>query len=349
MRLAFFINDLATERVVYTTTLLARSALRRGHEVWYVDADGFSYEADGTLCVRGHAAPGRGYKSDETFLEAVRGPDAVVEWLDVASLDALLLRNDPAADTEARSWAQNIGILFGQVAARSGVMVLNDPEGLWGALNKLYLQRFPEEVRPRTVVTRNSAKLREFVKEHSGGGAVLKPLHGSGGQDVFLVREEDHPNLNQIIEAVRRKGYVVAQEFLPAATERDTRLFLLNGRPLEVDGKVAAFSRVGSDGDLRTNMSAGGSAERARVTDRMLEMAELVRPQLVKDGMFFVGLDIAGDKLMEINVFSPGGLRSASALEGVDFAQPVLDAVEAKVEHRRHYGPSVRNRELATL
>ncbi|MBW3533852.1 MAG: glutathione synthase [Gemmatimonadetes bacterium] len=348
MRLAFFINDLASELVVYTTTLLARAALRRGHDVWYVDVDGFSYEADGILRVCAHAAPGRGYKSDETFLAAVRGEDAVVEWLDTASLDALLLRNDPAADTEKRPWAPNVGILFGQMAAREGVLVLNDPEGLWGALNKMYLQRFPEEVRPRSLITRSPEKLREFVKGEAGG-AVLKPLHGSGGQDVFLVREDDHPNLNQIIEAVSRKGYILAQEFLPAATERDVRLFLLNGRPLEVDGKVAAFSRLGSDGDLRTNMSAGGSAEPAKVTARMLELAELVRPQLVKDGMFLVGLDIAGDKLMEINVFSPGGLRSASAFEGVDFAQPVLDAVEAKVEHRRHYGSKVRNRELATL
>ncbi len=349
MRLAFFVNDLATERADYTTTLLARTALRRGHEVWYADADGFSYEADGRLCVLARCAPGRGYKSDETFLAAVRGEDAGVERLDAGDLDALLLRNDPAADADARPWAQNVGILFGQVAARQGVLVLNDPEGLWGALNKMYLQRFPEVVRPRTLVSRDPRRLREFVAELGGRGAVLKPLHGSGGRDVFLVREEEHPNLNQIIEAVRRQGYVVAQEFLPEATERDVRFFLLNGHPLEVDGKVAAFSRIGQEGDLRTNITAGGRCEAARVTDRMLELAELVRPRLVQDGMFLVGLDIAGDKLMEINVFSPGGLRNAGRFEGVDFATAVVEAVESKVEHRRHYGGRVRNRELATL
>src|SRR5690606_31609580 len=134
---------------------------------------------------------------------------------------------------------------------------------------------------------------------------VLKPLQGSGGASVFLVRPDDIPNINQMIDAVSRDGYVIAQEYLPAATEGDMRLFMMNGRPLRVKGKYAAFRRIRSGGDMRSNGHAGGKLAEAEVTDTALRMAEIVRPKLVQDGMFLVGLDVVGDKLMEINVFSP--------------------------------------------
>lgn len=349
MRIAFYVNGLATEEASYTTTLLAHEARRRGHDVFYVSVEDLTYRTDGSLAAHAWDVPGKRYRSDQTFLEAIRGPDAARSWLDLESLDVLLLRNDPARDQVERPWAVSIGLLFGQEAARRGVLVLNDPGGLARAVNKMYLQSFPEEVRPLTLITRDDGALKEFVKEHRGRGLVIKPLSGSGGEGVFLVKGEDQSNLNQILDAVRRYGYVIAQEYLPAAREGDTRFFLLNGRPLEVDGKYAAFCRIGREGDLRTNISAGGRTDRCKVSDRMLELAELVRPRLVRDGMFLVGLDVAGDKLMEINVFSPGGLRVASRYEGVDFAAAVLDALEAKVQHRNQYEGQMENVELATL
>lgn len=349
MRIAFYVNALPTEEPSYTTTLLAHQAHRRGHEVFYVAVDDLSYRKDGSLAARTWGVPRRRYRTDQAFLEAVRGPDAEREWTSLETLDVIMLRNDPARDQAERPWAVGIGLLFAQEAARRGVLVLNDPGGLSRAVNKMYLQSFPEEVRPVTLITRDEAAIKEFVAEFRRTGVVIKPLQGSGGESVFLVKGEDDSNLNQILEAVRRYGYVIAQEYLPAAREGDLRLFLVNGRPLEAGGKIAAFRRIGRGGDLRTNVSAGGKTEPGRVGARALELAELARPRLVRDGMFMVGLDVAGDKLMEINVYSPGGLRVASQYEGVDFAGAVLDSVEVKVEHRAQNPGRIANVELAMI
>lgn len=350
MRIAFLVNRIVTEDPGYTTTRVAHAAHRRGHEVWYLGCEDLVYDHDDRIAALASAPALRKKPRDPpAFIEALRGKDAVRERIDLEDLDVLMLRNDPAVDQVERPWAQTAGILFGQALAGRGVLVLNDPTGLSRAFNKMYFQQFPQEVRPLTLITRDPEEIRRFVKEHGKRGAVLKPLQGSGGQSVFLVDDGGSANLNQIIEAVQRLGYVVAQEYLPEAAKRDTRFFLLNGRPLEVDGKYCAFNRVCKSGDLRTNMSAGGAAEPTRVTDRMLKLAEAVRPRLVQDGMFLVGLDIAGDRLLEINVFSPGGIGSASHFAGVDFAQPIVDAIEAKLDHRDRSADPLANHELAVL
>jgi glutathione synthase len=155
--------------------------------------------------------------------------------------------------------------------------------------------------------------------------------------------------MNQMIEAVIRDGYCIVQEYLPGAAEGDVRLFVMNGRPLMQDGQYAAFRRVNNSGDARSNMHSGGASEPVEVTDEMLRMVEIIRPKLVLDGMFLVGLDIVEDKLMEINIFTPGGLGSAQAHTGVDFAAVVINDLERKVECRRHYGAQLDNRSIATL
>ena len=191
-------------------------------------------------------------------------------------------------------------------------------------------------------------EIKKFAKDE-GGTIVLKPLVGSGGESVFLIRPETLPNLNQMIDAVSRDGYVIAQEYLPAAQEGDMRLFVMNGQPLRYKGKYAAFRRVRTGEDMRSNIHAGGHKRQAEVTDKILRMAEIVRPKLVQDGMFFVGLDIVGDKLMEINVFSPGGLGSAQSFEGVNFNYAVIRALERKVQYMQFYRRNFDNVDLATL
>lgn len=347
MKIAFFVNDVATEEVSYSTTRLALCALKRGHEVWYVSADDFLYPPDGRLSANGWRPAGKRYKSVGTFLEAARGDEAVREQIDLEDLDVLMLRSDPAVEALERPWAEHVGIRFGRIAAERGVLVLNDPVGLSSAVDKLYLELFPENVRPRTLITRSPEDIHAFAKKE--GSVVLKPLKGSGGESVFLVPEDDHSNLNQIIEAVCRYGYVIAQEYMPEASKMDTRFFLMNGRPLVVDGEYCAFRRVGAAGDVRTNVSAGGTVAKAKVTDRMLELAEMVRPRLVNDGMFLVGLDIADNRLMEINVFSPGGLGVAEKLAGVPFVAAVIEELERKVEHLHRYRRTMPNARMATL
>lgn len=348
MRIGFLVNSVASEQSVYTTTRLAMAAVNMGHESWTLGVADFVYAADGSIHAHACSPRGSSYDDLKTFLGEIQGDEAKRERICVDDLDVLLLRNDPSEDATERPWAQTTGILFGQLAAARGVIVLNDPVNLANAINKTYFQHFPEQVRPKTCISRDEDELKHFIEDHNDD-VVIKPLQGSGGQSVFLIDENEKANLNQMIDAVIRDGYCIAQEYLPAAAEGDVRLFVMNGRPLEKDGKYAAFRRVNKTGDARSNMHSGGECEAAEVTPQMLELVEMVRPKLVRDGMFLVGLDVVDDKLMEINVFSPGGLGSAKALTGVDFTEAVIADLERKVKYKRYYGAGVTNVEIATL
>lgn len=348
MRIGFFINSVDTEIAEYATTCLARAAVNRGHEAWYIGVEDFAYDPDEQVRARAHGLSKKKYKSNQNLLDDLQRRDAPIERIKVSDLDVLLLRNNPSDDAGEQPWAQSAGIIFGQLAARDGVIVLNDPTRLANALNKLYFQVFPEEVRPSSLITRDRSELREFVESHPEG-SVLKPLQGSGGQNVFMVKSDDLSNLNQIIDAILRDGYVVAQEYLPAAAEGDLRVILVNGRPLMMDGKYASFRRVNVGGDLRSNIHAGGEGQKGEIDDTVLKIAEAVRPKLIQDGMFLVGLDIAGDKLIEVNVFSPGGLYSMEKFEKAPFSEAVIDALEQKVGIQKRYGRSFSNIQLATM
>jgi glutathione synthase len=348
VKIGFIVNDVDTEIPVYTTTRLAMTAMQMDHEAWIMGVGDLTYEPDGTLSARARAGAAKQYKSTERYLADVQGARGTEAQVRLQDLDVVLLRNDPADDAVDRAWAVTAGVAFGHLVSASGVCVLNDPAHLAHALNKAYFQHFPENVRPRTLISRDEELITDFVAE-LGGRAVLKPLQGSGGSNVFLVSDDESPNLNQIIDAISRDGYVVAQEWLPEAEQGDVRVFVVNGEPLERDGRIAAFRRVNRGPDLRSNMTVGGEAKEVEVTEDMLRLVELVKPRLIDDGMFFVGLDIVGDKLMEVNVFSPGGLGSCEQLYGIDFTEPVIADLERKLALRDHYGNALDNRRLATL
>ncbi|PHN04576.1 glutathione synthetase [Flavilitoribacter nigricans] len=348
MRIAFVVNDVKTEYPRYTSVFLAFKMHNRGHEVYFIGVGDLSYLSDGRMGGLAYQAEGDKYKTTKTYLRALRSKDNSPKMITSDDLDILFLRNDPAQDAGERPWAQTAGIIFGQLAAERGVTVLNDPFSLSNALNKMYFQHFPEEVRPKSIITRNAEEIIEFFNQQNDN-IILKPIQGSGGHNVFMIKKDDHPNLNQIIEAIGREGYIIAQEYLPEATKGDTRLFVMNGRPLEMDGKFAAVQRVNKEDDIRSNMHVGGKANKAKIDERALKIAELIRPKLVQDGMFLVGLDIVGDKLLEINVFSPGGLYACSDLQGVDFSEKVIEALENKVRYRGVYNGSLNNQIVASL
>lgn len=346
MRILFVVNDVDTEVDAAASTVLATSACRRGHEVWALGVHELEYFEDGHVGGRARRGPGVEVESQQAYLDCVQGEQAERETVTTADLDVIWLRYNPSEEVGERAWAQNGGILFGQVALEHGVVVLNHPYSLAWATSKMYFQQFPEAVRPRTIISRDYDRIAEFHRQQ--GRIILKPLMGYGGEDVFRVGEEAD-NLRQIVESISRNSYVIAQEYLPAASEGDTRLFLVNGKPLKVDGKIAAVLRVAGEGDFRSNMSAGGTPETPNVDAAMLKLAAIVGPKLVKDGIFFAGLDIVGDRLVEINTISAGGLNIAGKLLGVDFGGAVIAAVERKVFYKRHYGEHIRNIELATL
>jgi glutathione synthase len=341
------VNDVATEEAGYTTTRLAMTAKQMGHEVHLMSVGDLAYDADEKIRAHAHTVPKRVYKNGGSFLKDLRGKNGIRERITVADLDVLLLRNDPAPDAVKRPWAAQGGILFGRIAMRHGVIVLNDPDGLGQATSKMYFQTFPAEVRPETIITRNRDDIRAFAKER--GTVVMKPLTGSGGQSVFLVREGDLPNLNQMIDSVARDGFVIVQEYLRAAEAGDTRLFVMNGEALKHRGKYAAFRRVRKGGDMRSNLHAGGGLARAELDQKAFELVEIVRPKLMRDGMFLVGLDIVGDKLMEINVFSPGGFGSAQKFEGVNFSEAVVKSLERKTQAMTYYRRQFDNIAMAII
>jgi glutathione synthase len=205
MKIAFAVNDIATEESGYTTTRLALAATNRGHEAWLVGMGDFAYDSDELIYARAVAAPRDNYKSGEAYLNDLRGPKGRRARVTISEFDVLMLRNDPSTDRGGRSWAQTAGINFGRMAMQHGVIVVNDPNGLAKALNKTYFQLFPAEVRPRTIITRDRKEVRSFADEH-GGSVVLKPLSGSGGEGGLSAdpRHAAEPEPNGRVNQSRR-------------------------------------------------------------------------------------------------------------------------------------------------
>lgn len=346
MKIAFIINDIKTEKSNFTTIYLALSAHKRGHKVYIVGVGDLGYSSDGHMIAQAKTVGEQTFKTNETFFKAIENSEPVK--ISSADLDVLFLRNDPSQDINGRNWAQNAPYIFGEIAMRAGVIVLNHPTSLSHAINKMYFQHFPEILRPKTIITRDQKEIEEFFKEQKQK-IILKPLQGSGGKNIFLVDKNSKGNMNQIIEAISTDGFIIAQEYLADAKDGDTRFFIMNGLPLETNGKYAAMKRVNNAGDIRSNIHAGGKAAQADVDQPMLDLVQILKPKLVQDGMFLVGVDIVGDKMMEINVFSPGALNTIAAMYEADFGAVVIKSIENKVLYKKTYGQYVDNITLATL
>lgn len=332
MRVAFFVNEVTTEYSEYATTRLARAAAQRGHEVWYVGVGDIELGgSDGQLVARARAAVLEDGDTLATFMERTQERD--VDRVVMDDLDAVVLRNESIDDLlSVRPWASPLGVVFGQTLQARGVTVVNDPTHLVRATSKLYLEEFPAQVRPRSLVTRDPDAIEQFVSEV--GHSVVKPLYGAKGRNVFMIEGEDETNLSQIIEAVLQDGYAIAQEFIEGGEEGDARIFLLDGEILQHDGVHAAFRRVPTGNDPRANISTGGRSVPLEIGDEQREIAEAIGPKLVADGMWFVGIDVIGGKVVEINAESPGGLQSVERLYELDVCPTVIESLERRVARR---------------
>ncbi len=347
MKIGFIVNDLLNEQLPSSTVQMALTASRMGHEVWLAGVGDFVYNCDELVHAHARSVAHGDFEDQKSYYAAICSEGALRKRITVDDLDILMLRNDPAQDIQS-SWAQHAAIVFGRTAMRHGVIVLNDPDGLSKAINKMYFQHFPKEVRVEKVITRTFSEIERFYEKH-GRTIILKPLMGSAGRSVFFVQPSDAANLHQMADAIFRDGYAIAEEYMPEARRGDTRLFLMNGVPLQIDGVYCAFRRIPGGEDIRANIHAGARAEPAEVTDAMLRLAEIVRPKLVQDGMFLVGLDIVGEKLLEVNLFSPGGLHHQEIFRGVDFSRRVIEALEKKVLYAKYYRGNFDNVEMNTL
>lgn len=348
IKLAFVVNEVATEQENYSTIRLARRAAARGHEVAFIGLGDFIYDWEDGICAMAILSKVKEFKDDTVYLAHLQDTELERTRIVLSDWDVLMLRSDPAEELVSRSWAPTSGLLFAQLASLERTIVLNDPRHLTDAVNKTYFQGFPESVRPATTITREPDEVRRFLDEHGGKG-VIKPLQGSGGQGVFLIDKKNRQNLNQITEAVIRDGYAIVQEYLPAAKKGDLRMITLNGRPLKVENTYASLHRFSQSEDHRSNISAGGEVEMMAPDENALAIAEIVGPKLIDDGMYLAGLDIVGDKMIELNVDTPGGISFLDDLSGVDFSGAIIDDLARKVRLQRQYGGALSNRQLAVI
>ncbi len=322
-RAVIIVNDSRGLKPDQTTTALAARLAARGHALFVAGVDALGMDEAGHTTVAALPAVSTAPAALVAELKSA-APTPIV----LGAGDLVLLRTNPGRDP--RPWAHSVLLELARGAKADGAIVLNDPDGLARASSKLFLREVPAAVRPRTLVSRDPAALRAFLDDCSLG-AVLKPLDGTQGRDVFRVRPGDRTNLNQIVDLLTRDGFAMAQSFVPEALEGDVRLLMLDGEVLMVDGVAAAVRRVPGGDDFRSNVHVGGTAVPATLDPGLAAVARAVGPVLRAAGLFLCGLDVIGEKVVEVNVFSPGGMTDASAFGGVDFLSAVVDALEARL------------------
>lgn len=238
------------------------------------------------------------------------------EWTELARFDAVLARKDPPVDADflADTWVLD-------AAVNNGVPVFNRPASLRDANEKLFALHFPE-LCPPTLVARDAARLVAFVDEV--GQAVLKPIDGMAGKSIFKTHAGD-PNLNVILETLTADGrsFALAQKFVPEVSAGDKRILLIDGRPVPY-----CLARIPQGTDFRGNLARGGKGVAQPLSKRDRAIAAAVGPELRRRGLMFVGLDVIGDWLTEINVTSPTGIREIDAQCGTNIAGELFDAIE---------------------
>lgn len=325
MRIGFLVNDRRDLGARQTTTLLIRAALRRRHQVVVCGVGDLTLTGDGQLLAAG-CEPTR--TEPDALTSELATPESSSHGLD--ALDLCVVRTNPGRDESHR--AEHVAALrLLEGMEERGVAVVNSPRGLSRALTKLSLLDLPESLRPRTLVTRDASAIERFVAD-APSRAVIKPLEGTRGRDVFVLeRARSSANMKQIIEVVLRQGYAVVQEFVPGAEKGDVRVTVVDGEVLELGGKAAAVARVPSRDDFRSNLHAGGSAASTSVTSEMRDAIEEIAPVLKREGLRHVGLDFVGGQILELNVFSPGGLFPSEQLYQQDFSSAVVEAFERRV------------------
>jgi glutathione synthase len=300
-----------------TTFAFMKGAQRLGHTNFHAEiADLYLAGAE----VRVRARPIH-VGSQAPYLEFTSGYDD----LSVTELDAALIRKDPPFD-QAYLYAT---LLLEH--ARGKTLIVNDPRALRDANEKLYALQFPELV-PRTLVTAHQERILRFVAE-VGGRAVIKPLDGAGGFGVLALTAGDH-NARAIVDMLTAEGRKLAmvQEYLPAVREGDKRILLLDGEPL------GAILRVPRADDLRSNIHVGGTVVPAELTREELSMVRAMGPRLRADGLFFVGLDVIGGRLTEVNVTSPTGIQQLASFTGSRPEEKVIAWIEARTQSRTARG-----------
>ena len=290
-----------------TTFQMMMEAQARGHSLWVYEPDVLSLE-DGRVHARGRALTLRAVKGDHAGL-------GEMEVRPLAGMDVVLMRQDPPFDMAYITATHFLETIH------PATLVVNNPAEVRNAPEKLFVTGFPG-LQPPTLITRDPLAIDDFRERH--GDMVLKPLYGGGGSGVVRLKPDD-PNLGALLElhAMIGREPVIAQKFVPAVSRGDKRVLLVDGEP------VWAINRVPADGQVRSNLARGGRAEAVDLTERDLEICRIIGPELKRRGLLFVGIDVIGDYLTEINVTSPTGGQQLKRFGGPDVASVLWDRIEA--------------------
>jgi glutathione synthase len=309
LSVAVQMDHIATIRVAGDSSFaLMLEAARRGHRLYHYTPDRLAL-TNGVVTTRAEPVTVRDVVGDHFTLGAA-------ERVELASFDVILLRQDPPFDLNYITTTH----LLERVHPKT--LVVNDPASVRNAPEKMFVTEFPD-LMPPTLISRDRDEIAAFRAEH--GDVVIKPLYGHGGNAVFRIRAEDenYGSLIDLFSTTWREPWVI-QRYLPEVRAGDKRIIL-------VDGKFAgAVNRVPAEHDLRSNMVRGGQAAATGLTAREHEICERIGPALAARGLLFVGIDVIGDWLTEINVTSPTGIRAIARLGGADIAAMIWDAIEAK-------------------
>ena len=315
-RVAVLMDPIADIHIEKDSTFaMLLEAQRRGHALLYL--------TQGDLVLRNsepwaHAAPLTVRDDPNGWFEL-----GDKDWIDLRDVDVILARKDPPFDEQ---FLYDTMLL--ELAQMGGALVVNTPQGLRDANEKLFSLHFPQCI-PPTLIARDAHEIRRFVAEH--GDVVIKPLDGMGGRSIFRSTRGD-PNLNVILETLTENGtrQTVVQRYIPEITKGDKRILLVDGEPVPY-----ALARVPQGDDFRGNLARGGKGVGVALSDRDRWIAAQVGPELKKRGMLFVGLDVIGDYLTEVNVTSPTCIRELDAQFQLNIAGMLFDVIETKLSEKK--------------
>ena len=323
-KIAFLMDPIESISVKKDSTLaMIRAAQNRDLDVYFLQQEDLFLDGGVVKALLSPIRLRRDFAENLDYRQL--SPEAVrnCDWAEIgeaqrqplANMDIIMMRKDPPFDMEYIYTTY----LLERVQAE-GALVVNRPESLRDCNEKLFATQFPQFC-PNLIVSRNMELLREFHLKH--GNVVFKKLDGMGGASIFRVMQDD-PNLSVVIETLTRGGQeqVMGQVYLPQIVDGDKRILLINGEPIPY-----ALARIPSAGETRGNLAAGGHGEGRRLTDRDLWIAEQVGPELARRGLYFVGIDVIGDYLTEINVTCPTCIRELDEQFDLDIAGQLMDSL----------------------
>ena len=310
MKIAFQMDPIGSVDINADSSFrLAEEAQARGHSLFYYQPDHLAYQ-EGRITARGH----------DMTVQRVAGTPAILEEMrevDLSDMDVIWLRQDPPFDMHYITSTH----LLDRLAP--GTLVVNDPFWVRNYPEKLLVLDFPD-LTPPTTIARDLDTIKAFKARH--GDIILKPLYGNGGAGVFRLDANDRnlTALHELFIGFSREP-LIAQKFLPAVSKGDKRVILVDGEP------AGAINRVPAAGETRSNMHAGGRPEKIGLSPRDLEICAAIGPLLREKGQVFVGIDVIGDYLTEINVTSPTGIQELERFDGGNIAGLIWDAIEARL------------------